>query len=89
MYVDVFQILIKKNSPYDFFSKYSKVNNTQYYQFFENHPQKHTHTLQKYKIPYIPIIQGCKIPLPKKELENYGCVIFILFMPWRMYKNYQ
>ncbi len=89
MFVDVFQILIKIFSAYDLFSKYFKVNNTQCYQFFENHAQKHTHTLHKYHIPYIPIIQGCKIPFPKKELENYGCVTCILFMPWRMYKDNQ
>jgi len=46
-------------SPYKFVSKYFKVNITQYYQFFENHPTKNTHiyftniiflTFQLYKV---------------------------------------
>jgi hypothetical protein len=31
-------------SPYEFAYKYFMVNNTQYYQFLECHPQKNTHT---------------------------------------------
>lgn len=42
--------------PYEFANNYFNVNNTQYYRFLENHPQKHMHTLHKYNMPHISII---------------------------------
>jgi hypothetical protein len=47
-------------SPYEFYGKVNKINNTHCNGFHQNHLQYGTHSLNEYKIPKIPIIQNIR-----------------------------
>jgi hypothetical protein len=68
--------------PYEFFNKVNKLNITHCNWFHQNHPQHDIHSLYKYKILKIPIIQNYMIPSQINDLENYVRSICILFSSW-------
>jgi len=85
--IDCWQIPIHSNflCPYEFSSKIDKINNICFRRFNSEHFQYNTHSLYKFKIPKIPILQNYIIPSQKNDPENYTQAICILFTSWHTF----
>jgi len=68
--------------PYEFSIKTNKINNICCHRFNSEHPQYNTHSIYKFKVQKILVLQCYTIHSQKNDLQNYTRAFCILFTSW-------